>query len=108
MYFSLSVFIYLIILSFRNFVEQVSCGFKFAEAEAFNPFKTEASPLICGANRWTGFYMIMTSVLKGLNIAQHFQGISLFALFHTGDVSLVNHLFCIHLFRICEELFKQN
>ena len=52
--------------------------------------------------------MIMASVLKGLNIAQHFQGISLFALFHTGDVSLVNHLFCIHLFRICEELFKQN
>ena len=37
-----------------------------------------------------------------------FQGISLFALFHTGDVSLVNRLFCIHLFRICEELFKQN
>ena len=27
----------------------------------------ETSPLICGANQWTGFYMITASVLKGLN-----------------------------------------
>ena len=26
----------------------------------------ETSPLICGANQWSGFYMITASVLKGL------------------------------------------
>ena len=28
----------------------------------------ETSPLICRANQWTGFYMIMASVMKELNI----------------------------------------
>ena len=27
----------------------------------------ETSPLICGANQWTGFYMIMASNMKELN-----------------------------------------
>ena len=27
------------------------------------------SPLICGANQWTGFYMITASVLKGLTLS---------------------------------------
>ena len=40
----------------------------------FNPFNEggryhiETSPLICGANQWTGVYMISASVMKGLNI----------------------------------------
>ena len=39
---------------------------------SFDPFHDgdlyhiETSPLICGANQWTGFYMITTSVIKGL------------------------------------------
>ena len=28
------------------------------------PYHTEISPLICRANKWTGFYMIGTSVMK--------------------------------------------
>ena len=27
----------------------------------------ETSLLICGANQWTGFYMILASVMKGLS-----------------------------------------
>ena len=30
-------------------------------------YHTETSPLICGANKWTGFYMITASVMKELN-----------------------------------------
>ena len=30
-------------------------------------YHTETSPLICYTNQWTGFYMIMASVLKGLS-----------------------------------------
>ena len=39
---------------------------------SFDPFHDggryhiENSPLICGANQWTGFYMITASVIKGL------------------------------------------
>ena len=29
-------------------------------------YHIETSPLICGANQWTGFYMITISVMKGL------------------------------------------
>ena len=29
-------------------------------------YHIETSPLICGANQWTGFYMISASVMKGL------------------------------------------
>ena len=29
-------------------------------------YRIETSPLICGANQWTGFYMITASVMKGL------------------------------------------
>ena len=29
-------------------------------------FHIETSPLICGANQWTGFYMVTASALKGL------------------------------------------
>ena len=28
------------------------------------PYHTESSPLICSANRWSGFYMIDTSVTR--------------------------------------------
>ena len=31
-------------------------------------YHIETSPMICGANQWTGFYMITASVLKGLRI----------------------------------------
>ena len=30
-------------------------------------YHIETSPLICAANHWTGFYIIMASVMKGLN-----------------------------------------
>ena len=30
------------------------------------PYRIETSPLICKANRWTGFYMTRTSVMKEL------------------------------------------
>ena len=30
-------------------------------------YHIETSPLICGANQWTDFYMITASVMKGLN-----------------------------------------
>ena len=29
-------------------------------------FHIETSPLICGANQWTGFYLVTASVVKGL------------------------------------------
>ena len=32
-----------------------------------NLLNIETSPLICSANRWTGFYMISASVMKGLS-----------------------------------------
>ena len=31
-------------------------------------YHIETSPLICGANKWTGFYMITASALKGLTL----------------------------------------
>ena len=31
-----------------------------------DPYHIEVSPLICSANQWTGFYMIETSIIKGL------------------------------------------
>ena len=31
-------------------------------------YHIETNPLICGANQWTGFYMITTSVMKGLKL----------------------------------------
>ena len=34
-------------------------------------YHIETSPLICSANQWTGFYMISTSVMKGLKISQN-------------------------------------
>ena len=44
-----------------------------AEHVLLNHFMTEAdnietSPLNCGANQWTGFYMISASVMNGLII----------------------------------------
>ena len=30
------------------------------------PYHIETSPLICTTNQWTSFYMIGTSVMKGL------------------------------------------
>ena len=32
-------------------------------------YHIETNPLICGANQWTGFYMITVSVMKELNLA---------------------------------------
>ena len=32
-------------------------------------YHIETSPLICGANQWTGFYMITASVMKGLTLS---------------------------------------
>ena len=31
-------------------------------------YHIETSSLICGANQWTGFYMITASVMKGLKV----------------------------------------
>ena len=31
-----------------------------------DPYRIETSPLICPANQWTGFYMILASVMKEL------------------------------------------
>ena len=31
-------------------------------------YHIETSPLICGANQWTGFYMITAFVMKGLTL----------------------------------------
>ena len=31
-------------------------------------YHIETSPMICRGNQWTGFYMIMTSVMKGLKV----------------------------------------
>ena len=36
----------------------------------------KTSPLICRANQWTGFYMIRTSVMKGLKIVPCHLGLS--------------------------------
>ena len=33
-------------------------------------YHIETSPLICGANQWTGFYMIAAFVMKGLKISR--------------------------------------
>ena len=41
-------------------------------------YHIETSPLICGENQWTGFYMITASVMKGLNTSCKFQMISTF------------------------------
>ena len=30
-------------------------------------YHIETSPLICGANQWTGFYIITATFMKGLN-----------------------------------------
>ena len=35
-------------------------------------YHKETSPLICRANQWTGFYMIMASVMKELKKVQYF------------------------------------
>ena len=44
-------------------------------------YHTVTSPLICRANKWTGFYMITTSVMKGLSklmlVSQNVRLISL-------------------------------
>ena len=32
------------------------------------PYHIETSPLICSANQWSGFYMIMADVMKELKI----------------------------------------
>ena len=36
----------------------------------------ETSPLTCGANQWTGFYMITASVMKELNGSEHVKRFS--------------------------------
>ena len=37
-----------------------------------SPYHLETSPLTCRANQWTVFYMIGTSIMKELNIVNHF------------------------------------
>ena len=36
--------------------------------DGINHFMTEAVIILCGANQWTGFYMITASVMKGLSV----------------------------------------
>ena len=38
-------------------------------------YHIETSPLICGPNQWTSFYMITASVLKGLNQGNSGKGL---------------------------------
>ena len=46
---------------------------KLGEKNDYYPFhdegryRIETSPLICGVNQWTGVYMMLGSVMKGLN-----------------------------------------
>ena len=35
------------------------------------PYHIETSPLICTANQWTDFYMILTSVMKALKSSRN-------------------------------------
>ena len=44
-----------------TFIFTLLCG----ASKGFNPFMTDAV-IKCGANQWTGFYMIAASVMKGL------------------------------------------
>ena len=52
------------------------------------PYHINTSPLICRANQWTGFYMIGTSVMKGLimvNQAHANNSMFIFANIDTGS-----------------------
>ena len=40
-------------------------------------YHIETSPLICGANQWTGFYMITASIMKELTIEIHENNIGI-------------------------------
>ena len=42
------------------------CQFSHEPFQDGGRYHIETSPLICGANQWTGFYLITASVLKGL------------------------------------------
>ena len=56
------------ITSFLPF-QPKTCASHFLIPQLFNdggPYNMEASPLICFANQWTGFYIIGTFVMKDL------------------------------------------
>ena len=48
----------------KNFEDSRSCKINFLDR---GPYHIETSPLICKANQWTSFYMIVASVMKELN-----------------------------------------
>ena len=48
------------------------------------PYHIETSPLICGANQWTGFYMIGIPVMKELIFCSSYSELYL-GLFPIGD-----------------------
>ena len=59
-------------------------------------------PLICGANQWTGSYMITASVLKGLN-----SQICSIILSSNKTEQIINTLFlCLFLFCWSDDLVK--
>ena len=64
---------------------------KFTLAQPFQDrdrYHIETSPLIFGANQWTGFYMITASVFKGLNVYFHFYySLCCLKRFYKGNLS---------------------
>ena len=51
------------VTSSNPYVTVISLNYLFHDG---GPYHIEISPLISSANQWTGFYMIMTSVMKEL------------------------------------------
>ena len=45
-------------------LHNILVNFKLVNSYDGDRYHTETSPLICGANQWTGFYMITASVMK--------------------------------------------
>ena len=58
---------YFLLISCMSFATTFSihCRYLFHDGGRYH---IETSPLICGANHWTGFYMITVSVMKELNL----------------------------------------
>ena len=57
-----------VIISFCIYLIRIRRNCVFIKLSHYGcPYHIETSPLICRANKWTGFYMIGTSVTKDLN-----------------------------------------
>ena len=66
---TLKLFITKILLLVMNLWKSLSLEISDLDQIRFHDggrYHIETSPLICGVNQWTGFYMISASVMKGL------------------------------------------